>query len=272
MPGDDSLSVIIPALNEEAGLAEAVDTVLAVVPRAFSRYEVLIFDDGSTDRTGEIADDLATRHPHVRAYHHRHPLGLGGVIRRGWELASMRYAIWVDGQGVTTAEALHEIFAARQRGDLVVPYASNQGERSLGRRVIARVFRAAMNALFALDLRQYTHLVLCETALARSLKLRSRSHALQAEAVVKMIKSGSSYVQVAVEDRFTIQGRKSKAFRLSNITGVATAVLWTFWDVAVTGRFRDERIAALDVTTSRRGEPAHRAAVGSPSKRAALER
>jgi glycosyltransferase involved in cell wall biosynthesis len=252
--GDDSISVIVPALNEEAGLAEAVQTMLAVVRTSFARYEILIFDDGSTDRTGEIADRLAVDHPHVRVYHHRRPLGLGGVIRRGWELASMRYAIWVDGQGVTTPEALRAIFEQRDRADVVVPYASNQRDRSVGRQMIAHAFRGAMNTLFRLDLRQYTHLVLCETALARSLRLRSRSHALQAEAVVKMLKSGASYVQVGVEDRFDIQGRKSKAFRLSNITGVAAAVLWTFWDVSVTGRFRDAREVAYEVTPSTRRE------------------
>jgi glycosyltransferase involved in cell wall biosynthesis len=254
MSADDSLSVIVPALNEEAGLTEAVDTILAVVPKHFPRYEILIFDDGSTDRTGAIADAIALDHPHVRVFHHRHSRGLGGVIRRGWELARMRLVVWVDGQGVTTAEALEAIFAARRKADLVVPYARNQRDRSLGRQLIARAFRGTMNTLFGLDLHQYTHLVLCETALVRSIWLRSRSHALQAEAVVKMIKSGCDYVEVGVDDRFDIQGRKSKAFRLSNITGVATAVMWTFWDVAVTGNFRERPSVAYDVAPAPRRE------------------
>jgi glycosyltransferase involved in cell wall biosynthesis len=238
MPAEDSISVIVPALNEEAGLAESLDTILSVVPRTFAEYEIILFDDGSTDRTGAIADELAARHPHVRAVHHPRPLGLGGVIRRGWELARMRRAIWVDGQGVTTPEALEAIFALRDRADLVVPYASNQEERSPGRRLIALGFHNLLNVVFRLDVRQYTHLVLCDVALAQSLKLRSRSHALQAEALVKMIKTGATYVQVGVADRFRIQGRKSKALRIGNVLGVAAALFWTFWDVAITRRFR----------------------------------
>jgi len=166
----------------------------------------------------------------------------------------MRHAIWVDGQGVTTPEALEAIFAAHRPGAIVVPYARNQRDRSVGRRIIARAFRGTMNALFRLDLHQYTHLVLCETALARSLKLRSRSHALQAEAVIKMIKAGSDYVQVGVDDRFDIRGRKSKAFKLSNVTGVAAAILWTFWDVAVTRNFHERPSVAFDVAPTTRRE------------------
>ena len=240
MPAEDSISVIVPALNEEAGLAESLDTILSVVPRTFAEYEVILFDDGSSDRTGEIADELAARHPHVRAVHHPRPMGLGGVIRRGWELARMRRAIWVDGQGVTTPEALESILALRDQADLVVPYACNQEDRSPGRRLIALGFHNLMNVIFRHDVRQYTHLVMCEFALARSLRLRSRSHALQAEALVKMIKTGATYVQVGVADRFEIQGRKSKALRIGNVVGVAAALFWTFWDVAVTRRFRIE--------------------------------
>jgi len=91
-----------------------------------------------------------------------------------------------------------------------------------------------MNAVFRLDLYQYTHLVVCPLSIVRRLKVRTDSHAFQAEALIKMIKSGCSYVQVGVRDNFQLQGRKSKAFKLKNVVGVATSVLLTIWDVYVT--------------------------------------
>ena len=237
MSADDSITVVVPALNEEDGLTGAVESIREVVGRHFTRYEILVFDDGSNDDTGRIADELAARYPEVQAFHHPEPIGLGGVIRRGWEVGRMQWVIWVDGQGVTRPDALDAILAARGRADLVVPYASNQHERSLGRRAIARAFRGLMNVAFRLDLEQYTHLVLCELQTVRRVRVRSRSHALQAEALIKMIKSGSSYVQVGVTDNFKIEGRKSKAFRIANVLGVVAAILGTFWDVVVTGDF-----------------------------------
>ena len=246
MPGSDSITVLVPALNEETGLAEAVTTMTAALADSFSEYEILIFDDGSTDATGRIADELAAANPAVTAIHHKTPHGLGGVIREGWQRARMQSVMWVDGQGVTSREALDRIFAERGKADLIVPYASNQHERALLRRIIARMFVGWMNFVFRLDLHQYTHLVVCPSAIARGLRLRSSSHALQAEALVKMIKSGCSYVQVGVEDRFNLPGRRSKAFKIANVIGVVSAMLLTVWDV----------YAGRDYLKSASGQPA----------------
>ncbi len=54
-----SISVIIPAYNEEGNLKGAVDSVLAAVGDSFTDYEILIFDDGSQDGTGRLADEMA---------------------------------------------------------------------------------------------------------------------------------------------------------------------------------------------------------------------
>jgi glycosyltransferase involved in cell wall biosynthesis len=231
MVATDSLSVIVPALNEEAGLEGAVTTILEVVARCFREYEILIYDDGSTDRTGAIADALAREHGCIRVFHHSRPHGLGGVIRAGWQQARMQHVMWVDGQGVTSAEALERIFAERGKADLIVPYAANQEERDWLRRNIARAFRGTLNLIFGLDLRQYTHLVVAPREVVRSLRVRTDSHALQAEALIKMIKSGCTYVQVGVEDRFRIESRRSKAFRLRNVLGVGSFLFLTIWDV-----------------------------------------
>jgi glycosyltransferase involved in cell wall biosynthesis len=231
MVGTDSLSVIVPALNEEAGLEGAVTTILEVVARTVPEHEILIFDDGSTDRTGAIAEDLARKHASIRVFHHGRPHGLGGVIRAGWQQARMQQVMWVDGQGVTSAEALERILAERSKADLVVPYAVNQKERDWLRRSIARAFRGTLNLVFGLDLHQYTHLVVAPREVVCKLRVRTDSHALQAEALVKMIKSGCSYVQVGVEDRFRIETRRSKAFRLRNVLGVGSFLFLTIWDV-----------------------------------------
>ncbi len=84
-----SVSVIVAALNEEPHLEATVMTGLRAAKRHFARHEVLVFDDGSTDRTGAIADELAAAHPTVRAFHHVRPVGLGGVFWRGVDEARM---------------------------------------------------------------------------------------------------------------------------------------------------------------------------------------
>jgi len=229
MPADKSITIVVPALNEEEELANSVRSTAAAVERWFDEYEILVFDDGSTDRTGEIADQLARDMPNVSAFHHDQPRSIGGVLRRGLEKARMRYFMWVDGKGATTPEAFDRIFAACGKADLVVPYAANQHERQWIRQAISRLFVGTLNFVFRLDLHQYTHLVLCETSTARRFPIQTTSYAYQAEALIKMIKGGASYVQVGVDDNFSREAAHSKAFKLRNVLGVAKFFLAIIW-------------------------------------------
>jgi glycosyltransferase involved in cell wall biosynthesis len=232
MPADKSITIVVPALNEEEKLEESVRTAAAAAARWFDAYEILVFDDGSTDRTGEIADRLAREMPAVVALHHTSPQSIGGVLRRGLERARMRYFMWVDAKGATTPEAFERIFAACGKADLVVPYAANQHERQWIRRIISRVFVGTLNLLFGLDLKQYTHLVLCDTATARRYPIRTSSYAYQAEALIRMIKGGCTYVEVGVDDNFSREASHSKAFKPRNVVGVAMFLLRVVWSAA----------------------------------------
>lgn len=217
----NTLSVAVPARDEEANLERAFSVMLPAIERHFSDFEIFIYDDGSKDRTGEIADKIAAKHERVSAFHNDPSLCLGGVVNDGLKRAGMDYFMYIDGKGATTAEALDRIFEKRREADLVIPYPVNRGERPLGRRVLSRMFVGILNTTFDLDMHYYTHLLLCRTETARSVEVRTKSYAFQAERIVKLIKSGCSYVQVGVEDRYDIPGRKTKAFHLSNVLGVA---------------------------------------------------
>ena len=83
-----SLSVIVTAMNEEGNLRPTVESVLAVVTSQPWDYEVLIIDDGSSDRTAEVAAQLAASDPRVKVHHHPRNLGLDRAYLKGIELAT----------------------------------------------------------------------------------------------------------------------------------------------------------------------------------------
>ena len=74
------LSVVIPAFNEEATLVAVTQKILAV-PHL---HEVVIVDDCSTDRTGDIAEELAQRFPQVKVLHHRTNRGKTEALKTGF--------------------------------------------------------------------------------------------------------------------------------------------------------------------------------------------
>jgi len=215
----DSISVIIPALNEEKHLGNTISVVLGAVKDIFDNYEIIIFNDGSTDRTGEIADMLAEKYNYVKVIHYKKPICIGGIYKRGIKLAKMDYLIRINGKDDITKENLGKIFSLRRRADIIIPYTVNSNERPLSRRIISKVFTLLLNTLFRLNLQYYNHYVLYKRAVVSSINLRTNSYAFQAEILIKLIRSGFSYVEVAVEDKFE-NDVKTKAFYHHNIFGV----------------------------------------------------
>lgn len=80
------LSVVIPAHNEEGCIAETCETILACLKTAgLSRFELLVVNDGSQDRTGQILLELEQKHPEVRHVDNPAPHGYGYAVRKGLE-------------------------------------------------------------------------------------------------------------------------------------------------------------------------------------------
>ena len=78
-----SLSILLPVHNVEATLHHEVLRVLEVAGELTDRLEVLIFDDGSTDQTLEVAHELAMCYPQINVVRHHVRRGLGPMIETG---------------------------------------------------------------------------------------------------------------------------------------------------------------------------------------------
>jgi glycosyltransferase involved in cell wall biosynthesis len=84
-----SLSIVIPAFNEEANVAAAVEEVSQVAASLGLEYEIILVNDGSRDRTGEIARaELTPRIPHFRLVEHSPNRGYGGALKAGFAAAT----------------------------------------------------------------------------------------------------------------------------------------------------------------------------------------
>jgi glycosyltransferase involved in cell wall biosynthesis len=86
-------SIIVPAYNIEGYLAECLDSVAA---QDFADCEVIIVDDGSNDRSGEIGDAYAAGNEHIRVIHQTNA-GVSAARNTGMAVASGMYVIFLDG-------------------------------------------------------------------------------------------------------------------------------------------------------------------------------
>jgi len=229
-----TVSFVIPALNEEANIADAAREAVAAMGDRFSDYELLLFDDGSTDRTGTIMDELAARDPrHVRVTHNPTPRNLGGVYKQGIELARMEYILMLPGDNENPGHALQAPFDALGRADIVLPYPVNSAVRGAARHLISRVYVGLLNRLFGLRVRYYNGTVIHRTANLKGLSIKTSSFAYQAEILIKLLCAGKSFVEVPIRIDPPKEGRRSRAFRWRNMVQVGRTLGDLFLDVRV---------------------------------------
>jgi dolichol-phosphate mannosyltransferase len=232
--GKPSISFVIPALNEEGNIAEAVREAVAAMRGRFVDHELLLFDDGSTDRTGAIMDELAAADPrHIRVTHNPAPRNLGGVYKQGIELARMEYIVMVPGDNENPGAALQAPFDAVGRADIVLPYPVNSAVRGFVRHLISRVYVRLLNRLFGLHVRYYNGTVIHRTANLKGLAVKTSSFAYQAEILIKLLCAGKSFVEVPIRIEPPKEGRRSRAFRWKNVMQVGRTLTTLFLDVRI---------------------------------------
>jgi len=93
------LSVVLPAYNEEANVERVVRDCVAFLDGRALDYELLVVNDGSRDRTGEILNGLTASLPRLRPQHHPQNRGYGAALRTGFEAARKRFVFYMDGDG-----------------------------------------------------------------------------------------------------------------------------------------------------------------------------
>jgi len=94
------VSVVMPVFNGAEYLVEAIESVL---DQSFREFELLLINDGSTDRTGEIMDQYATRDPRV-IVHHQENRGLVACLNHGFEVSNGEFIARMDGDDISLPE------------------------------------------------------------------------------------------------------------------------------------------------------------------------
>ena len=100
MPLQRSLSILLPVHNDQHELATTVTRILEVLSDLSCQFELIIIDDGSTDATIEVADELAALYPQITALRHAKQLGRACAIRSGLQQSTGDIVLAHDQHGL----------------------------------------------------------------------------------------------------------------------------------------------------------------------------
>jgi len=89
-------SVVVPVFNERGNLEPLIGELEPVLLQLGGPYEILLVDDGSTDGSGELCDELARRHPAVRVLHFERNCGQSAALDAGFRHAAGTVILMLD--------------------------------------------------------------------------------------------------------------------------------------------------------------------------------
>jgi glycosyltransferase involved in cell wall biosynthesis len=222
------LSFFFPAHNEEANIEALVAEALETLPSLAETFEIIAVDDGSKDRTGELADRLAAEHPDVvRVVHHNPNRGYGGALRSGFEAARYELLAFTDGDRqfrIADLGRLTARMAEADHPDVVVGYRIKRADPFV-RIAYARTYKLANRIFFGLQVTD----VDCACKLFRrealdGVRVESGGAFFSAELLNKIRQAGRSIAEVGVPHYPRTAGSP---------TGAKPSVIWRavkdFW-------------------------------------------
>jgi glycosyltransferase involved in cell wall biosynthesis len=194
-----SLSAFFPAHDEEANVVPLTQAFLAVLPAVAERWELIIVNDGSRDRTPALADQLAREHPGVRVVHHPVNRGYGAAVRSGLAACRYDYVFFTDGDRQFDPAQIGTLIAQLGRADVVVGYRHARAD-PLPRRLNAAGWNLLMRTLLRIPVRDVNcaFKLFHRDALA-GIDARADGAMLSAELMARIARRGHRIAEVPVE-------------------------------------------------------------------------
>ena len=159
-PHFKKLSIFFPMWNEEAYIERALGAAREACEELVDSgeigdYELIVVDDASTDRTGQIADEMAAADPHVKVVHHPVNRKLGGSIKTGFAAATGDLVLYTDADLPFDMAEMHKAFRLMRHyeADIVSAYRFDRIGEGLVRAIYTFFYNVLIRALFGVRMR-----------------------------------------------------------------------------------------------------------------------
>lgn len=228
-----SISAFFPAYNDGGTIGSLVVTTLNTLAELTDDYEVIVVENGSTDYTVEVLQELEKQYSHFRALTHREPLGYGGALRVGFAACSKDLIFYTDGDAQYDPREIKLLLQALTDDVDIVNGWKIERHDPFHRIVIGRLYHHFVKFMFGFKLRD----VDCDFRLIRRealqvLDLQSPDGTICLELVKQMQDAGFRFAEVPVHHYHRTYG-KSQFFNFRRLSRVIPhlAILW--WRLVV---------------------------------------
>ncbi len=193
-----SLSIVMPAHNEEVAIAETVHTAVDAVSQWTQDFEIIVVNDGSRDRTGAILEEISAADPRVRVIHHAVNQGYGAALVSGFEAITRELVFFMDSDGQFDIHDLERFFPLIEQYDGVLGYRIERQDTWL-RKLNAWGWKMVVSLIFKLQVRDVDcAFKLYRARFFREHRLETRGAMINTEILYKFKRAGYTYTEVGV--------------------------------------------------------------------------
>jgi dolichol-phosphate mannosyltransferase len=224
------VSIVVMAYNEAASVSGVLEEIEATMRGSTHAYEVIVVDDGSSDETGDLADEAARRLPCVVVLHHSTNRGIGEVYRSGFQAATGTYLTFLPADGQFPASIVTDFLPLMSNADLVLGYLPGIRRSPLAS-LLSWSERALYRAMFG-RLPRFQGIMMFRRAMLEELgvKLGGRGWGVLMDIIVRAKRRRMRIVSVPTSLRPRFDG-KSKVNNLRSIGANLEQAIALWWSL-----------------------------------------
>lgn len=193
-----SVSVFFPCYNEQDNVAGVVEQTLAVLKKLNADFEVIIVDDGSSDGTGQIADEISRLDGRIRVVRHPTNRGYGAALQSGFKAATKELVFYMDGDGQFDMNEMPPLLPLMTEYDIVSCYRLNRRDPWI-RKINGWCWTKLVCLLFGMKIRDIDcAFKLYKREIFDNIELSSTGALIDTEVLARAIRKGYRITQSGV--------------------------------------------------------------------------
>jgi len=200
MKHDMHLTIIMPALNEVENIRDAVGETLRAFDECGIDGDVLVINDGSTDGTQAVVEEIMQTDKRVSVRVHDAPWGVGASFWDGQDHAKGDVICFLPGDNENDPWEIFQYFRLLEHVDIVIPFVFNRQVRPFLRNALSFMYRFIVNSTFLVNFNYTNGTIMWRRSILHEIgsKLRSTGFFFQTDALIRLTRKGYLFAEVPI--------------------------------------------------------------------------
>ena len=220
------ISFVLPMYNEAEAIEDTLKEIVSVAGHLSDNYEIIVVDDGSTDNSSAIADNISKKNSKIITIHLEKNTKFGGALKEGLKKATKEIVIYTDSDLPVGLEDIKKTVPMLDSADIVTATSMVKKGENIKRKIISAVYNLLIQVLFRTGIRDINSgYKIYKREILQDMDLRSNSPFIDVEIFIKAKKKNAKIIEYPI----IFRPRKKGVSKISRVP----VIIQTFLDMLI---------------------------------------